>query len=331
MSTTPKNTYDDQEIDLRDVSRKVGSMFQSLNTFIFNSIQFVLRNIVILVLLLIIGVGVGIYLDRTQKTYHHQIIVSPNFGSVDYLYSRVALIDSKIKERDTVFLKSIGFKNPARLAKIEIKPIVDVYKFVNRTGKELDFQLLKLLSEDGDIKKIVEEPVTSRNYTFHQISFITRNKTAPQNTVDPLLAYLNDSDYFKKIQDESLKNVRLKMEANDRTIAQIDGFMDEFAASTAGSTLKSSNLVYYNENTQLNDVIQTKNDLHKEQGYLRIEMVGFDKIIKDNTIITNIEKKDAVSGNMKLWLPLLLIFLYLIIVFFIAFYKNQLRKRQLAA
>ncbi len=331
MSTTPPNNSEDQEIDLRDISRKMGSMFQGLNTFIFKSIRFAIRNAVILVLLLIIGVGLGFYLDRTQKTYDHQIIVSPNFGSVDYLYSRIELINSKIKEGDSLFLKKIGLPTPSRLARIEIEPVIDVYKFVNRTGKELDFQLLKLLAENGDIKKIVEEPVTARNYTYHSITFTTKGKTSVQQTVEPLLAYLNDSDFFKQLQQETLKNVRLKMEANERTIAQINGFMDEFANSATGSTPKSSNLVYYNENTQLNDVINTKDELHLEQGYLRIELVSYDKIIKDTTIITNIEKRGAVNGNMKMWLPLLLIFFYLIIRMFISFYKNQARKQQVTA
>lgn len=331
MSTTPPNSYEDKEIDLRDISRKMGSMFQRLSSFIFKSIQFAVKNIVILLLLLIIGVGLGMYLDRTQKIYDHQIIVSPNFGSVDYLYSRVDLINSKIKQGDTVFLKSIGFKNPTKLAKIKVEPVVDVYKFINRTGKELDFQLLQLFAEDGDIQKIVEDPITARNYTYHSISFTTRNRTTTAATVTPLLNYLNDNEHFKKIQQETLKNVQLKMEANERTIAQINGFMDDFAKSSSETAPKSSSLVYYNENTQLNDVINTKDELHQEQGYLRIELVGYDKIIKDSTVITNIEKKGTVNGNMKLWLPLLLIAFFLAIRAFIAFYKHQARKHQTPA
>jgi hypothetical protein len=45
------------------------------------------------------------YLDKTQKKFDHQIIVTPNFKSTDYLYSKINLINSKIIERDIAFFK----------------------------------------------------------------------------------------------------------------------------------------------------------------------------------------------------------------------------------
>ncbi len=321
MSATPTNQYDDKEINFSDLSKSVGSIFSRMNRFIFTSIQFFLKNIIILLILIIVGVGLGIYLDKTQKVYDHQIIVSPNFGSVDYLYSSVDLINSKIRERDTVFLKSIGIAKPLKLIKIEIEPIVDVYKFVNRTGKEIDFQMLKLMAENGDMKKIVEDPTTSRNYTTHSITFTTKDKTTVDATIEPILKYINSNDYYKKLQQQTLSNVELKMQANVRTIAQIDGFLDELARTDASASRSSA--IYVNENRQLNDVIETKDNLLQEQAYLRLELVGYDKIVKDNTIITNIENKSSTNGRMKIVLPLLLIFIFLLITFFISFYKSQ--------
>ena len=320
MNTTPSN-QNEKEISFSDISKSVGSMFQRLNRFIFTSIQFVIRNIIVLLILIVIGVGLGYYLDKTQKVYDHQIIVSPNFGSVDYLYSGVELINSKIKERDSVFLKSIGFAKPSKLIQVEIKPVIDVYKFVNRTGNEIDFQMLKLMAENGDMKKIVEDPTTSRNYTSHSITFSTKNRTTNKQTIEPLLKYLNSSDYYKKVQQQTLKNVELKMAANTRTIAQIDGFLDELARNDMNASRTSA--VYVNENRQLNDVIETKDKLLQEQAYLRLELLGYDKIVKDNTIITNIENKKAANGKMKLLLPFIFVLIFLIITVFISFYKSQ--------
>ncbi|HEU0136123.1 MAG TPA: hypothetical protein VFQ50_02420 [Flavobacterium sp.] len=326
MSTTPKNNSDDQEIDLGAIARKLGTAADRLNTFVYDCIQFVVKNIIIISILILLGVGVGIYLDRTQKIYDHQIIVTPNFGSVDYLYSRVALLDAKIKERDTSFLQSFGIYNASKLAKIEIDPVVDVYNFINRNNNEQNFQLLKLMAEDGDIKKIVEEPTTSKNYTYHAISFTTKDKTTIEHSVEPLLRYLNNNDYFRQIQKEAINNVHLKMKANEQTIAQIDGFLNEFS-SAASSGGKSSNLVYYNENTQLNDVIKTKDELVREQGNHRLELISMDRVIKDNTIITNMEHRTAVNSNMKILLPLLLILLFVLFRIFRSFYRSQSVKR----
>ena len=73
-----------------------------------------------------------------------------------------SLLDSKIKTRDTLFLKSIGVKNPENLTKIEIEPIVDIYSLVNYNEKNAavttntqNFELLKLLAEEGDINKVI--------------------------------------------------------------------------------------------------------------------------------------------------------------------------------
>lgn len=320
MSTNSPKNVEDQEIDLSLISKKIGGFFQNLNSLFFSGIQFVFRNIIVLIVLLIVGVGAGIFLDKTLKTYDHQIIVMPNFGSTDYLYSKVNLLKSKIIENDTLFLKKIGIKNPEKIAKIEIEPIVDVYKFIN--NNEQNFELLKLMAEDGDLKKIVEDNLTSKNYTYHVISYTTKDISSTEKTLNPLMAYFNESDYYKVIQKEYLNNIQIKMKANDTTIAQIDGVLNQFS-NTIGSNQKSDKLVYYNENTQLNDVIKTKDILINEQGSHRIELVNLDKIVKENSFTLNIKNIKSVNGKLKFILPMLFIALFLIGHVFRAFYRKQ--------
>ena len=150
MSTNTQKNIEDQEIDVSIVFKKINGFFQGISTSIFRGIQFVIKNIIVIGILFIIGAGLGIYLDKTEKKYDHQIIVQPNFGSTDYLFSKIDLIQSKIRERDTVFLKAIGILEPTKLLKIEINPIVDVNKFVN-VNSDQNFELLKLMAENGDI------------------------------------------------------------------------------------------------------------------------------------------------------------------------------------
>jgi hypothetical protein len=320
MSIKSQKESEDQEIDLSIISKGIGNFFQGISRSLFNGIQFIIKHFVIITILFVLGVGIGLYLDKTQKTYNHQIIVTPNFGSTDYLYSKIDLIESKIKERDTVFLKSIGIQEPSKISKIEIKPIMDVYQFINHS--EQNFALLKLMAEDGDLKKIVEEKTTSKNYVYHIISFTTKNKTTDKKTMIPLMNFLNDSDYFRKIQKEFVNNLQVKMKADDQVIAQIDGFLNSFTNTVNGNS-KNDKLVYYNENTQLNDVIKTKDKFVEELGGLRINLVGFENIIKENSSTSNIENTEAVNGKLKFVLPFLFISLYIFIIYFIGFYKNQ--------
>lgn len=323
MSTATQNN-DNQEIDLSKISKKIGDFFEGISTNIFKGILFLKRNIIWIGVLFVIGTVLGYYLDKSTKVYDHQIIVSPNFSSVDYMYAKVELINSKIEEGDTVFLKNVvGIKTPKKIRAISVAPITDVYKFID--NKAQNFELIKLMAEDGDIKKVVTESVTSKNYPFHIISFSTVDQTSDDKTVTPILEFLNNSDYFKNVQKEYVNNIKVKMAENDSIISQIDGFLNAFK-NTANGSQKSGNLVYYNENSQLNDVIKTKDLLVYEQGTHRLELVNLDKIVKENSATLNVKNNKGSNGKMKLVLPLLLILLFVVIGYIKSFYKRQMAK-----
>lgn len=319
MSAKPQN-IENQEIDLSQVSKKIGVFFENISTKIFKAILFFKRNILWVGILFILGAGLGYYLDKTTKIYDHQIIVSPNFGSVDYMYAKIELINSKVEDADTLFLKNVvGIKNTKKFKRITVEPINDVYKFIE--NKSQNFELIKLMAEDGDIKKIVNENLTSKNYPFHVISFSTVDQTSDDNTVKPILNYLNNSDYYKIIQREYVNNIKIKMVQNDSIISQIDGLLNSFNGK--GNEDKT---VYYSEKSQLSDVIRTKDQLVYEQGTHRIEIVNLDKVVKEISTTLNIRNNKAVNGKMKLVLPLLFIFLFVIVGSLKSFYKTQMEK-----
>ncbi|MDQ1168093.1 hypothetical protein [Flavobacterium sp. SORGH_AS_0622] len=321
MSTKVPHNSEDQEIDLSQISKKINTFFESGKTSVFNGIQFFVRNWIIVLILIVAGFGLGIFLDKTQKSYEHQIIVTPNFGSTDYLYSKIDLIDSKIKENDTLFLKNVvGIQQPKNLKSIEIKPIADVYNFIQ--NKPENFELIKLMAEDGDINKVLQENITSKNYTFQTIILGTKSKISEDKIVKPLLKYFNTSDHYNKIQKEMYRNVQLKMRKNDTIIKQIDGVLNNFSKSS-NTNYKSDKLVYYNENTQLNDIIKTKDALINEQAIHQIELITFDKIVKESSSTANIESQKIIGKYLKFVLPLLFILFFIFCRFFIAFYKRQ--------
>lgn len=315
MSTTPKQNSDDQEIDLSQISKKINEGFQNIGTFIFNCIQFFFKNAIIIILLFIIGVGLGYYLDNKQKSYSHQVLVIPNFGSTDYLYGKIELINSKIKAGDTVFLKSLGLKNPKKISKIQIEPVIDPYRFIR--DREDNFELLKLMSEDGSIDKVLKDKITSKNYIYHLISFSTKGRATDKNTIQPLLKSLNDNAYFEVIQKNMKENIKVKMEYNEQTLNQINALLNKISSETDGS--RSGNLVYYNENTEVDEVLKTKDELIREQGNRRIELVNYEKIVKDISIISNIEK----PSSSKFIFPLIFIFIFICGKLFFDFYKRQ--------
>ncbi|MFN3752788.1 hypothetical protein [Flavobacterium sp.] len=324
MSATPQNNTDNQEIDLSQISRRIGGFFENISTQIFKAFLFFKKNVIWVGILFVLGASLGYYLDKKTKIYDHQLIVAPNFGSVDYLYAKIELINSKIEEGDTLFLKEVvGVKEPKKIRSINISPIIDVYKFID--NRPQNFELIKLLAESGDVKKVVNESITSKNYPSHLISFSTVQLTSHEKTVVPILKYLNDSDFYNKMQKEYLQNIRLKVIENDSTLTQINGFLNTFNKSLDG-TQKNDKLIYYNENSQLDDIIKTKDLLIAEQGEHRLELINYDRIVKDTSITLNIRNNKATNGKMKLVLPFLFILFYVLVRLFKSYYKHQMAK-----
>lgn len=322
MNTKP--THQDDEINLSQLANGVSTLFQRMGTGIFKSTRFFVQHKWILSLLLIGGFATGVLIETVKTSYDHYILVEPNFGSTDYLYARVDEINSKIKEKDTVYLKSIGISKPKDIFKIEVKPIVDVYRFVSRN--EQNFELLKLMSDDSDINKIIEDKPTSKNYSYHLIQLSTKHKTNKSQLIAPILAHLNNSDFYKQIQKGYILNQQIKMKANEVLIAQIDGYLNGLAAGTPSAS--GEKMVFYTEKTQLNDVIQTKDNLVKEQGNLRIEKISLDKIIKDNHTTLNTQASSKLNSALKFILPLFFIALFIFIKNFIRFYQKESLKDQ---
>ncbi|MBP6373277.1 MAG: hypothetical protein KA325_02560 [Flavobacterium sp.] len=323
MNTTPTQHEDD--INLSQLANGVSTLFQRLRTGIFNSIRFFVNHKWMLSFLLIGGFATGVFIETVKTSYDHYIVVEPNFGSTDYLYAKVDEINAKIKEQDTVYLKSMGVSKPKDIFKIEVKPVIDVYRFVNRS--EQNFELLKLMSDDSDIKKIIEDTPTSKNYTYHLIKLSTKNKTNQRMLITPVLAYLNQSDFYKQVQKVYIQNAQIKMKANELLIAQIDGYLNGLAAGSPGPA--GEKMVFYTEKTQLNDVIETKDDLVKEQGNLRIERISLDKIIKDNHTTLNTEASSKLNSALKFILPLLFMGLFIFAKNFIRFYQQEALKNKI--
>jgi hypothetical protein len=323
MTKKETNNLENQEIDLFQISKKIGSFFNGIKTWLFQAIQFFIRNRIIVSILLIIGIGLGVYLDQTQKNYEHQIIVEPNFKSTDYLYLKIDLLASKIAERDLVFLKSIGIKNPEEINKISIEPIVDVYEFINTS--KLNFEVLQLMAQNGDLKSVVKESITSKNYNFHNIIVSTNSFTNEKNTIQPILNYLNNNAYFSKIQKISISNLQQELKSKEGIIEQIDGILNAFSSSN-GNHQKSDKLIYYNENTQLNDIIRTKDSLTNDIGKLKLQLFNSDKTIRESAVVMNIKNTKSVNGKFKFVLPIIFIFMFIFIQFLISFYRKQLAK-----
>lgn len=321
MSSNSTQNDNNQEIDLGQMMNKIGGLYQKFLSWIFQIILYLKTNLKLLLVLVVIGVLLGFFLGQ-KKSYKNEIIVTPNFGSVNYLYTKIDLLNSKIRVRDTAFLKSINIKEAKFITGIKIKPIIDIYGFIEKDDQKFD--LIKLMAEESSIDNVIENKITSKNYPNHLIEFISTSKQLNQDFTNSLLSYLNESQYYKKIQDKYVENLNLKQKENDTIISKIYGLVNKF--SNQSNPTQNNNLVYYNNNTQLNDLIKTQEALIQENGRIKLELVSIDKIVKDMSITQDVEIPKFLLFSAKVILPILFILVFLMIDGFRKFYKSQINK-----
>jgi hypothetical protein len=321
MSSNSTQNQSNQEIDLGQMMHNIKVLYQGFLSKIFNVILYLKRNILYFILLIIIGIILG-YFTEQKKTFRNEIIVNPNFGSVNYLYTKIELLNSRISQRDTIFLRENGIEYTEFISKIEVRPIIDVYKFIERN--EQNFDLLKLMAEESSIDKVIQNKITSRNYPNHVIEFTSMKMQLNDKFATSLLNYLNNTEYYKKIQNRYLINHQIKLKENDKIINKIYDLINQFSDKT--NSHQNEKLVYYNDNTQLNDIIKTQEQLIQENGRLQLELVTLDKVIKNLSVVQNIELKKSIFTSKKLFFPIIFIILFIVFNALKKFYKSQSAK-----
>ena len=308
----------DQEIDLGQIGTGVKSLFNGIINSVFDFIFFLKKKIIVVGVLFVLGVVLGILLDK-KHSYIQKMILIPNFGSNEYLYNKISLLESKLKEKDIVFFKSIGINNIDEIGKFEIKPINGIYNFINSKENTLNFEFIRLMAEDGNIEKIIKDDVTSKNYYQHELVINTSRAFKKSELIDPILKYLQDSEHFNKLQTVYKKNVEEKIAFNNLLIKQIDDLVASYSQN------KPTSNVVISENSGLSEIINKKDALIKENQYTMLHYIEYDKIIKDQSIVSNQINTSGANNKMKLILPFLFVFLY-----FVGFLFNNLYKKQLA-
>ena len=306
----------DQEIDLSAIGNKISGYFDNFGQIIFNAIKFIKSKIIIIGCFFVGGAVIGHFVDQNNNAYVSDIIVAPNFGSTDNLYAKINLLESRLFQNDIVFLKQIGIVESDVIRGIEIDPVVDIYNFVNNNTaiagnaqNTQNFELVKLLSEDSDIKKVIKEDLTSKHYSYHTIKISTDGKASSKKHIKPILDFLNKTPYYEQLRRTTIANAEKKIVENQRIIDQINVVLEQFENNLKNNQ-KSEKLIYNNENNQLNDLINNKSTLIAEIGNIKLQLVNIDKVVKPTSIVLNQKSIKGINGKMGKIMPILLLLLF---------------------
>ena len=322
----------DQEIDLGQIGKGIKNFFNGIVNSVFDFIFFLKKKKIIIGILFVTGIISGYLLDQKTKKFTSEVIVAPNLGGYDYLYAKVDLIKSKLKEGDITFFKSIGISKTDIILDIEVEPIIDIYTFVNtktaivdKTQSTQNFELMKLLAENEDINKVIKDEKTSKNYPHHKILITRTNKIKNNDVIDPILDYLNSDEYLNKILAITRENTFIKIKKNEEQILQVDKLISQISENLAKDK-SASNLVYNNENSEINSLFILKNSLINEIAEQRITLENIKLYIKDISTTTNSINSKGINNKMKFLLPFIFVIIYLILYGFMSLYKKQLTR-----
>jgi hypothetical protein len=308
-----------EEVDLGYLLKKSNDIFKNIAKGIFKAIDFFIKNIIWVVLLIIVGVIIGFYKDyKAVKSYDNQVIVIPNFESVDYLYDKVEAINSKIAGNDTVFLRKIFNENVGKLGIIEIEPIVDIYNFISQSRENID--ILRILAQNQDFSEYIEDISTSKYYKYHRLKISITGIEDSEKIINDLFVYLNENEHFKGYQDIFKETKAYDIQEHYKMISQVDSLVK---ASTRIND--NNNNVSVSTNSDQHYLIERKRLLIDDIYHLKMELLDYSSPIKIVNIDYNLKKEKLLEISNKVKYPIFLLFAFSFIFFIIHLFKT-LRK-----
>ncbi len=187
-------TVKEEEIDLGKLFSLIGKMFSNLFSFIGNLLKgvfhylillliFLKTNIIKLFIVTIIGFTSGLVIDTASSSkYSYDMIVEPNYSSVDQMLEKMEYYNVLIREEDSIALSNefgITFGNANNLVSFELNPyeskkdqLVAYDKFIKETDTltHLQFSFSDFVGDGTSIRD-------SRYYVYRIVSKDSRLKS----------------------------------------------------------------------------------------------------------------------------------------------------------
>ena len=296
-----------EEVDLGYLFNKISGFFKSLIGLLFSIIAFFIKHIIVVVILIIIGIGIGYYLDKNKvEVYNNELIVIPNLESTQYFYDKVEALIAKVKDRDTTFLKKIVGPNYESLKYLEAEPIVDVYGWASGSRERVD--LFRVLTEKQNIQDYIKNPQNNQYYKYHHLTIKIKGKTHSEEIINGIVDYFNSNPHFEEYIEAGRKNTALRIETTEKMLSQIDSLLK--ASAVTEKSTQNSPSISINDNSQLNDILQTKGDLMRNLLFLNKQKVDEQQIIKVASVNYNISDLSGFKLGNKIKFPLILVLLF---------------------
>jgi len=317
-----QNTTDD-EVDLGFIFTAIGNFFNRIFKALLSVLIFIGKHKIRLGIIILIGAIIGYLLDLNRdQPFESNFIVSSNYDSADYLYNKVETIDKKIKQNDTIFLKTVFGSQYDLVKSVEIEPIVEIYEFIG--SSDSNAKLFELLAEDENKKEFINAPVNSMNYTYHKVRISILGEQYHQDVTAGFFSFVNSNAYLSNIKEIYLDNAKEQIQQNNFAIKQIDSLISS-VVNLNNSNEESKSLIRINENARFDELFERKRNMLTSNRYYQ-QMLVNDEIVSITDANYSVTYDRSLLESKRLFLiPIVLITLYLL--FFFLRYLNANLKR----
>src|SRR5699024_318438 len=197
--------------------------YHSLLISLYHFIRFLLRNWIVIVVIIILGWGMGSFIDsRRKEKKQSTLLVQINFDATAYVYNSIDVLNAKIGQKDSVFLKKYGFWNAGHplLEKVNIEPEIDLSDlFINKDPKKSDY-IKSVLEGSKFDEDILKNPVLRPEYKTHKIELIV-GEDGENKVYQTVLKYINTNKALNAIKDITIKNTEKIIAENENSVAYI--------------------------------------------------------------------------------------------------------------
>lgn len=290
------------EVDVKFMAQRANGFYNNFILNLYRLLRFIVRRWYVFFGLLVVGIALGIYVDSTKSSrLRHELIVVPNFGSIDYL-------NQKVKDYDRLELnkKLISINAGNEVYKLKIEPIYDAYNYI--LTDPVHFNAFKVLSDRGiDIEKYSKSKLASKNYKYHLLTVYTEGLGKTDLSIEKILEELNSDPYFNKRKEIEKANTLAKRAEIVKSIEHINGLFQRL-----GSENKVNDITM-NAYPELADLLTAKEGLMKQLNAVDIQLIEQEKVVYVATKFMNI----AVSPFLPYYitLPLFFMFVYIVIAY----------------
>lgn len=343
---TPQNNS--EEIDLGQLFKLIGNMFQRFFSFIGNILNklflafvwfvfFVKKHSIILLISGVLGFAYGFFKEKTSDpVFKSSILIKQNYNAGETLYNSINYYNGLLYQNDYMALAeelSIDSSDVASIVDFEIEALItenDRLVQFDRYSKKLDSALVSTIDYNDYVQNAKEHI-----YEMQQIVINSKTNGNFNKVFNAIVKRLNSITYFKREQEKDIRQLENRKLAIERALSESDTLkivykkvlennLEQKNGSQTSITIEGSD-----------DKSLTKEfDLYKSDIELRRELVSIEREKEDKQFIIEtisntpskgfIDYSIEISGksiNLKVFYAISIILIVLIILLMLRFIK----------